>query len=333
MGEIVAYKKIYEAFRDSVELWGGTGAPWEKSQCNCGSKALKHTGYCNKGYENETYDETHDKCICTLEKKHTDKCRYSQTLKSLISEATKIPILGFNSGKYDLTFVINAMRNRTGTVHRPSSDATGLLAQPQKNKLKLGKVIPKGSGYMSTEIGKYVFLDARMYVPPNVSLDKFGKMFKAKVEKGLFPYDWFDCLEKMNNTEFPPIEAFANKMRCSMPTQREYDEALEVWNEKGFKTFGEYMMYYCELDVDVLIEGLNNYRQQFWDSAKIEVLSFVSISQQAFTNLLKNHVDWEQYPLYYINDEKELEMIDKSLHGGNCQVFIYDMRRVMESPY
>ena len=85
---IVKYKKK-RFFRENKALL----IELEKSQCNCGSKALKHTGYCNKGYENETYDDTHDKCICTLEKKHTDKCRYSQTLKSLISEATKIPIL------------------------------------------------------------------------------------------------------------------------------------------------------------------------------------------------------------------------------------------------
>ena len=41
--------------------------------------------------------------------------------------------------------------------------------------------------------------------------------FKLERRKGIFPYDKFDSVDKPNNTELPPKEAFYSKLKqCSI---------------------------------------------------------------------------------------------------------------------
>jgi hypothetical protein len=141
------------------------------------------------------------------------------------------------------------------------------------------------------------------FIAPNVDLKKFGLMFGVKdIQKELFPYDWFSSVEKLQSTCLPPRKDFYNKLKQSLPSETEYKKAIDVWKTKGFKTFKEYMMHYCQCDVDLLIEGLNNYRELFWKTSKLEILSFISLPQMAYTDLLQNYIDEKKHPLKYIPD-------------------------------
>ena len=62
-------------------------------------------------------------------------------------EGISIPILGYNSGKYDLTFIITHMQ-----------------------KYDISPPITKTNSYMKLEYGAYAFLDAHNYVPPTTNL-------------------------------------------------------------------------------------------------------------------------------------------------------------------
>ncbi len=66
---------------------------------------------------------------------------------------------------------------------------------------------------MSLKTQHLQFLDIRSYLAPNNSYDAFIKADKRKLEKGFFPFDFFDSYDKINNTEFPPHEAFYNRLK------------------------------------------------------------------------------------------------------------------------
>ncbi|PRP73106.1 hypothetical protein PROFUN_16426, partial [Planoprotostelium fungivorum] len=74
----------------------------------------------------------------------------------------------------------------------------------------------------------YTFLDAHNYVPPTTNLEKFGIMWGVKdIQKELFPYEWFDSLDKLSKTSLPPIECFYNKLMNTLPSETEYEHAVK----------------------------------------------------------------------------------------------------------
>ena len=56
------------------------------------------------------------------------------------------------------------------------------------------------------------------------SLDSFLKAYKTAKTKGFFPYEWFDCPQKIKIGEFPPYDAFFSKLRNVNPLEKDYSD-------------------------------------------------------------------------------------------------------------
>ena len=67
------------------------------------------------------------------------------------------------------------------------------------------------------------------------SLDSFLKAYKTKETKGFFPYEGFDCPEKMNNKELPPYDTFFSILRNSNPLDKYYNDFQNLVNS-GLRT-------------------------------------------------------------------------------------------------
>ena len=80
------------------------------------------------------------------------------------------------------------------------------------------------------------------------------------LRKGVFPYDCFNSLEKLDETQLPPKEAFHSKLNNSNITDDEFEHALKVWDNFKIKTFREYHDLYMKLDVLLLTNVFENFR-------------------------------------------------------------------------
>ena len=111
----------------------------------------------------------------------TEKC--FKNLNRYIEQHT---VLGFNSQKYDLPLI---------RPYLPSS------------LIKLGhtpkQVIKRGSGYMVIATPKLKFLDITNYLAAGTSLVNFYASFNVSTPKGILPYQWFDSLERLQETSLP----------------------------------------------------------------------------------------------------------------------------------
>ena len=169
--------------------------------------------------------------------------KYAQHAAKLRKKLDKwvncVVIAGYNSGFYDL----GVMRS------------LGLF-----DNFKPTENIKKNSRYMLLSDGKMQFRDIIFYLPANTKLSAYIKSFTGKDQKGLFPYDWFDNVDKLSLTEPPPIEAFYNHKEKEGISQELYEShILKVWRENSMNTFADFLKYYNEKDVTPFMEAIDNH--------------------------------------------------------------------------
>ena len=77
---------------------------------------------------------------------------------------------------------------------------------------------------MSFELSDVQLLDIMTFVGGAKSFDSFLEPYKTSETKGFFPYEWFDCPKKMNNSELPPYDAFFSELRNVNPLEKDYSD-------------------------------------------------------------------------------------------------------------
>ena len=79
---------------------------------------------------------------------------------------------------------------------------------------------------------------------------EYGKRINGKWGKGIYPYEWVSDVCRMDEREFPPIEAFENSLGNKVFND-DYAKAREFFN-LHCTTFRDYHDYYLRQDVLIL---------------------------------------------------------------------------------
>ena len=103
------------------------------------------------------------------------------------------------------------------------------------------------------------------------SLDSFLNAYKTKETEGFFPYDWFDCPEKVNNKELPRYDSFSSILRNTNPLEKDYNDFQNLVNS-GLKT--EQAVAKLRMD-RIPPTGAENYSylQSVWDNNNMQYFS------------------------------------------------------------
>ena len=66
-----------------------------------------------------------------------------------------------------------------------------------------------------------------------VNLQKYysGNQLSLLLRKGVNPYDYVDCMKKLDETSLPPKEAFYSILTCEGITDEDYQHAQRIWKE------------------------------------------------------------------------------------------------------
>jgi G:T-mismatch repair DNA endonuclease (very short patch repair protein) len=169
-----------------------------------------------------------------------------------------IPVIGFNSGSYDLNIMKGPLLRR---LDKPASEDEEEEGEEEEETSSDGKkgivfVVKKGSRLQCVQTEKFRFLDMMNYVTPGTSYAKYLQTFGAGCAKGFFPYDYVTDLDKLNETSLPPHEAFQNSLTGSNITEEEYRYCLEVWEENGMTTLRDFLVWYNNLDVEPFLVAI-----------------------------------------------------------------------------
>ena len=153
-----------------------------------------------------------DDCIVEEEEENDLSTQFLQMQKYQLIDLQELferycnvlPVFGFNSAKYDInlikSYLLPILVNERGI-------------EPT--------VIKKANQFVSFKFGDIQLIDIMNFLGGATSLDSFLKAYKTKETKGFFPYEWFDCPEKMNHKELPPYDSFFTILRNSNPLEKD----------------------------------------------------------------------------------------------------------------
>ena len=218
---------------------------------------------------------------------------------------SQLPVIGFNSGKYDLNLV-----KRQIMLY--------ITAHYQDNEIF---TIKKNNSYLAIAVTDMKFLDISNYLAAGCSYSKFLKAYGCEIPKGIFPYEWFDSEEKLSQNHLPESQEFYSRLSNDNPikTESEYQALLTIWRDEHMETFKDYLIYYNNLDTAPFAIALQNfidiYKNEGIDIFK-DYITLPGVARRMLYESSKSNfslINHNNRDLYYI--------IKKNIIGGPSIIF------------
>ena len=142
--------------------------------------------------------------------------------------------------------------------------------------------------------------------------NRFQEKTYLTLRKGVYPYDHMDSPERMNETQLPPKSAFYSKLSDSHITDDDYEHAQKVWREFGMSSMKDYHDLYLELDVLLLTDVFENFREICRKNYKLDPAWYLTSPGLSWDAMLKE----TGIELDLITDPDMLLMFEKGTRGG-----------------
>ncbi|KAG2885666.1 hypothetical protein PC129_g22571 [Phytophthora cactorum] len=211
-------------------------------------------------------------------KKRSDYGKIKQALD-------QVPVLGFNSGRYDINLIKADLFATIGTENIKS--------------------VIKNPSYMCIATSDMKMLDISNYVPAGTSYAKYLSTYLGDCKcdnknrcvcglgKGIFPYEYITEFNVLNETKVPPQSAFDSKLRGTSITGDDYERVKFVWEYHDMKSIKDLLIWYNNLDVVPFIKAIKAQRElfkrfdldMFADGVSLPGLSEKVMYQTCFNNL------------------------------------------------
>ena len=239
-----------------------------------------------------------------------------------------MPVLGFNSGKYDL----NAVKEF-------------LLPYLVKNE-GVKFTIKRNNNHMCLKTEHLKFLDITNYLAPGFSYAQFLKAYECPAAKGkyqdyytltmfeifanylssytlgFFPYEWMDSLDKLEHPALPPHQAFYSSLTNKNISVEEYQYCQRVWDEQGMQTFRDFLIWYNDLDVEPFVEAVKK-MMDFWRERQIDMFKD-GVSVPGLTmKYLFSFPDEQTYFSLFSDRNKDLYDLFKDNNTGGPSIIFH----------
>ena len=165
--------------------------------------------------------------------------------------------------------------------------------------------------FMSSSLGALV---------NNLPKDAFNNLLKyftpeqAEIlkQKGFYPYEYMDSIEKFNDPNPPSHRAFYSKLSGKGISKKDYNHVWNVWNTFNMKILKEYHELYNETDVLLLADVFENFRELCLKIYKLDPVHYFTAPGLAWDACLKmTDIDLE-----LMSDPNMLLMFEKGIRGG-----------------
>ena len=226
------------------------------------------------------------------------KKKYEDWLKQM-------PVIGFNSGSYDLNLI------------KPHLIQVLSVMDPVEF------VVKRCNNFMCLSTAKLRFLDVRNYLAPGFSYANYLKAYKCSEEKGYFPYEWMDSLDKLKHPQLPEQKDFWTTLTNKTITDEEYQICQQAWEKEGMETFEDYLVWYNNRDVVPFLEALDKQFRFYKEDLKVDMFKDgISVPGLTLRYLFKTLDHTKDHFVLFNEKDKDLhQLVKNNLVGGPSIIF------------
>ena len=202
----------------------------------------------------------------------------------------------------------------------------------EENYISFSKTIITGEytnkrGETKNKYFKIVFKDSMKFLKSSVealvnnlpkdgfnNLEKYFTPEEIKLlkQKGFYPYEYMDNIEKLKDTKPPPQKAFYSKLTGKGINDNNYNHVLEVWKTFKMKSLKKYHEVYNITDVLLLADVFENFRDICLKNYGLDPVYYYTAPGLAWDAMLK----MTNINLELLSDVDKLLMIEKGIRGG-----------------
>ena len=146
----------------------------------------------------------------------------------------------------------------------------------------------------------------------NVGARYSGRQLDLLLRKGVYPYEYVDSLERLDETQLPLRSAFYSRLNDSGISEEDYEHAQTVWKEFNCKTLRDYHDLYNVSDVLLLADIFENFRDVCMQNYELDPAWYFTSPGLAWDAALKT----TKVKLELLSDSDMLLMFEKGIRGG-----------------
>ena len=286
-------------------------------------------------FEDHSFEDDNEEKDASTQFLQMQKNQLIELQEHLERYCNVLPVFGFNSAKYDINLVKSYLL--PVLINERNMEPT---------------VIKKVTQFASFKFGDVQFLDSMNFLGGATSLVSFLKAYKTAETKGFFPYEWFDCPQKMNNSGLPPYDAVFSKLRNVNSLEKEYSDyqillssglkteetlskmmlskpppsgeennqyLLDIWNHENMCTLKDFLCWYNNKDVVPTLEAMQK-MLAFYHKKGIDMLKLGCTLPNLAIICLHESSSAKSYS-FTETDKDLLQKIREDMVGGPSIVF------------
>ena len=247
-----------------------------------------------------------------------------------------LPVLGFNSSNYDMNLIKPYLFPALGIGQVVPKSVSGTEPEIPVSDKHLpydphSFVIKKNNSYTAVTANGMKFIDVTNFQSPGLNYANFLKAYHVKESKSYLPYEWMTSADCLDHPELPPYDNFFSTIKGKNVLEeggdrtlglKRYEELKQLWQEKGWTCFGDYLAYYNNLDVGPFVDAVEE-MLKFYFARGIDVLKVaVSIPGVARRMLFDTARKQNESFASVLNKDEDLYYILKrNIVGGPSIIF------------
>ena len=232
---------------------------------------------------------------------------YKTLEKQLQAWLHQLPVLGFNSGRYDL----NAIKKFFVPllIHNNTAERASCF------------VIKRQNNFMCLSTDKLKFLDMVNFLAPGVSYDKYLKAYGCELQKGHFPYEYMDNLLKLDDCALPPQAAFYSRLKNEGISNDDYARCQAVWHDNGMTTLRDFLVWYNNRDVTPFLDAIAK-QAGFYQHQNIDMFKDrISVPGLSLLHLFNDLPNDTYFTVFNRTNSDLHELVKDNIVGGPAIIF------------